>query len=95
MGMNSVRKKRWRLERDSFHLMRVYFKDGKKRTFYSRDWKHAYSSVRNPDIGFENYRKMIQKWGEDARTVLIYNIVTNTEVAKYYKGQEVSTADDL
>ncbi len=94
--MNKPKKKRrgWRIIRDSSHVMRVYFVDGAKRTFYSRDWRHAYSRNKDPSIGFWRYRKLVRFFGQRARTILIYHRKSNTLVAKYRKGEEVHIEDE-
>ncbi len=88
------KRKGWKLGRDSFHVMRVYFKDQNKITRYSIDWHHSYSKTRDPAIGFANFKKMLKRWGENARTVLIYNISTDKKVAHYFEGEEIEIDDD-
>lgn len=62
----------WKLGQDSFHVMRVVFIDGNKRTFYSIDWRHGYSKYRGPEIGLSRYRKKMGEWGNRAVWVSIY-----------------------
>ncbi len=89
------KRKGWRLGRDSYHKLIVYFHNGNSRTRYSIDWRHAYSKTRDPAIGFANFRKLISKWGKAAKTVLIYHIATDTKVAHYFEGEEVEIDDDV
>ncbi|WP_299243100.1 hypothetical protein [uncultured Aquimarina sp.] len=88
------KRKGWRLGRDSYHKLWVLFQDGRKRTRYSIDWKHAYSKTRDPAIGFYNFRRMMKRWGMEARSVIIYNIKTNKRVAQYFEGEEIEIDDD-
>lgn len=89
-----AKRKGWKLIRDSFHKMLVTFDDGTQITRYSVDWRHAYSKNRDPNIGFENYRKLMRKWGEKAKKIVIYNRASDTIVAKYYEGDEIDLDDD-
>ncbi|QKX05340.1 hypothetical protein HN014_10570 [Aquimarina sp. TRL1] len=85
----SSKPKKQYFKKDSLYVMRVYFQDGGKRSFYSRDWKNERSATKNYHIGFSRYRKLIHNWGDKARTILIFHRPTDTLVAKYYKGAEV------
>lgn len=80
----------WKLGRDSFHKMIVWFADGNRRTRYSIDWRHSLSKQRDPQIGFNRYYKKIHEWGERAVTIEIYVNVYGTKdgalVEKYSKG---------
>ena len=88
MSTGVKKKKRgWRIQRDSYHKLCVRFEDGNKRTRYSIDWRHAYSKTRDPAIGFVNFRRMIKRWGARGKYIVIYNLATDSIVAKYYKNQ--------
>lgn len=80
----------WKLGRDSFHKMIVWFVDGKIITRYSIDWRHSLSKQRDPQIGFNRYYEKIHKWGERAATIEIYVNIYGTKngalVEKYSKG---------
>ncbi|WP_025741943.1 hypothetical protein [Aquimarina pacifica] len=81
----------YKLIRDSNYVMRVYFQDGRKRTFYSREWSSSYAKHNyHPSIGMTNYQKMIEEWGVTARTVLVYHRASDTLIAKYIRGRQVS-----
>lgn len=68
----------------------VYFTDGNKRTFYSRDFSHERSKTRNPLLGFSRLEKMIAKFGKKAKTAIIYNNSNNQAQAKYKFGLKVN-----
>jgi len=84
--MNKTITKVWRLKQDSEHKMIVYFANGEKRTFYSMDWKGAYSKRKDANLGLIRFQKMIQNWGNQTITILIYHIATDKLIHKYYKG---------
>lgn len=88
------KRKGWRLGRDSYHKLWVCFQNGEKRTRYSIDWRHVYSKTRDPAIGMANFRKLIQTWGSTAKSLIIFNIETNTRVAQYFEGEEIEIEDD-
>lgn len=87
--MKTTATKVWRLQHDSEHKMIVYFSNGDKRTFYSMDWKGVYSKVKDPSLGLIRFQKMIQNWGSQTTTILIYHIATDKLFHKFYKGQIV------
>lgn len=68
----------------------VYFTDGNKRTFYSRDFSHERSKNRRPELGFARLEKMIIKWGKKVETAIIYNNSNNQPQAKYKFGLKVN-----
>ncbi len=80
----------WKLGRDSFHKLIVWFADGNTRTRYSIDWKHKYSKTRDPQIGLNRLYKMIAEWGAKAKTVEIYKNEYGTKsgevIERYFNG---------
>ena len=62
----------WKLIKDSFHVMKVTFVDGNKRTLYSIDWRYSFFQYRSAEIGFSRYRKRMSEWGSRAVWVSIY-----------------------
>ncbi len=76
-------KKQWKLGRDSFSKLLLYFKDGNARTFYSLDWRHRYSKERNKELGLQRLRKIIEKHKAKIKTALIYDVQSGSEVVKH------------
>lgn len=81
-------KKKWRLQTDSLYKMIVWFKDGNIRTMYSMDWRHAYSSKKDPNIGLARLHTLITKYGTLANRAEIYSNVTKKRIASYTKGKK-------
>ena len=92
--MNEVPKGGWKLIRDSFSKLIVWFKDGNVRTFYSIDWKHRYSKQRDQNIGLARLRKKLSEWGSKADTAEIYDKTSGSRIAKFFEGTEVQSNDD-
>lgn len=84
----------WKLIRDSFSKLIVWFKDGNVRTFYSIDWKHKQSKFRDRNIGYARLRKKVAEWGNKADTAELYDTSTGKRIAKFYEGTEVDPDDD-
>ena len=78
--------KGWKLKRDSYSKMIVWFRDGNVRTMYSLDWKHKLSKTRDKHTGLERFRKKIAQYGALASTVHIYDMGTGKCIAKYQEG---------
>lgn len=92
--MKETPKGGWKLIRDSFSKLIVWFKDGNIRTFYSIDWKHRYSKQRDRNIGMHRLHKMVTGWGNKAEGAEIYDKATGKLIAKFYEGTEVEPLDD-
>ena len=92
--MKETPKGGWKLIRDSFSKLIVWFKDGNIRTFYSIDWKHRYSKQRDRNIGMQRLHKMVTGWGNKAEGAEIYDKATGKLIAKFYEGTEVEPPDD-
>jgi len=88
------KQKGWKLIRDSFSKLVVWFKDGNVRTFYSIDWKHKYSKQRDPHIGLARLRKKLSEWGSKAGVAEIYDKASGNRIAKFYEGIEIEPKDD-
>jgi hypothetical protein len=76
----------WKLGSDSFTKCVVYFLDGNTRTFYSLDWPHKYSKLRDRELGLKRLRNLIGKWSYRANTAIIYDNSTGNEIEKYHQG---------
>ncbi len=80
----------WKQKRDSFSVARVYFKDGNKRTFYSWDWKHKYSKVRDREFGLRQLRnRIVKRYATSTDVIEIYDLQTGKLIEKYFEGQQV------
>ena len=84
----------WKLGRDSYSKMIVWFKDGNIRTMFSIDWRHRYSKRRDKQIGLDRYKKKIAEYGALAGTIEVYDKASGKLIHKYYEGVEVSTDDE-
>lgn len=91
MGLRPA--KGWKLGRDSYSKMIIWFKDGNIRTMFSIDWRHRYSHQRDQQIGIARYKKKIAEYGLRAKTVEIYDTSSGKLLYKYREGKEVSTKD--
>ncbi len=78
----------WKLARDSYSKMVVYFKDGNTRTLWSIDWRHRYSKQRDRQTGVNRLRKKITEYGSRADVAIIYDKATGKPVAKFFEGKE-------
>ncbi len=81
----------WRINRDSFSVMVVWFKDGNTRTFYSIDWKSRNSASKNKETGINRFKKKIIEYGSKANGILIAEndspvAAKRTPIAFYYEG---------
>jgi hypothetical protein len=94
MNVNNSKKSGWKLIRDSFSKLIVWFKDGNVRTFYSIDWQHKHSKQRDENIGIARLRKKIVEWGNKADAAELYNTSTGERIAKFYEGVEVEPKND-
>lgn len=81
--------KGWKLGRDSYSKMIVWFVDGNIRTMYSIDWRHRYSQQRDRKIGLGRYRKKIIEYGLRAKSIEIYDTVSGELLYKYKDGKRV------
>lgn len=83
----------FKLGKDSYHKLIVWFVDGNTRTRYSIDWRHRYSKTRDPQTGLNRFYKRIAVWGSRAQVVEIYvnNYGSNTgrKVERYEGGMKV------
>jgi hypothetical protein len=86
----------WKLGRDSYSKLVVYFKDGNVRTLWSLDWRHRYSKFRDRQTGIARLQKKIKDYGAKADVAIIYDKATGNPIAKYFEGEEkrVQTNDD-
>jgi hypothetical protein len=87
--MSGAPKEGWKLIRDSFSKLIVWFKDGNVRTFYSIDWKHRHSKQRDQNIGIARLRKKLSEWGNKADGAEIYDKASGNSIAKFYEGKEI------
>ena len=83
----------YKLGKDSFHKLIVWFVDGNARTRYSIDWKHRFSKTRDPQIGLNRFYKRIAVWGSQAQVVEIYvnnyGSKTGKKIERYEGGMKV------
>lgn len=79
----------WKIKRDSFYKLLVYFTDGNSRTYYSIDWIYRFSKRRDMLVGIKRFKNMIERWGKRARVVIIYDVKTREEMTRFYKGEEL------
>lgn len=87
--MTEVPPKGWKLIRDSFSKLVVWFKDGNIRTFYSIDWKSRYDKNRDRNIGLQRFRKMLDTWGAKSETSEIYDKSSGKLLEKYFEGKKI------
>jgi len=73
----------------------VYFADGNKRTFYSRDFPFTGSKERKPLLGFARLEKMILKWGKLAESAIIYSVQNNMENSRYIWGYRAAHGEKI
>ena len=90
----------WKLKRDSFNVMVVWFVDGNKRTMYSLDWVHRYSAHRDERIGWIRFYKLKKRYGGKALGMLISKNDHETPqlrtlVKLFSKGVEIPITDGL
>lgn len=92
----TIRSKRkgWKLQQDSLSKAIVHFKDKNTRTFYSYDWHHRYSKLRDQKLGLARLHKMITAFGTKAGLTTIYDIATRQRIARYYEGDPVDHTED-
>ena len=81
----------WKLVRDSFTKLIVWFKDGNIRTFYSMDWKHKHSKFRDRTIGITRLKKLVCRWGNKASTAELYDTTTGQQIARFFEGVEIKS----
>ncbi|GAA0892586.1 hypothetical protein GCM10009122_22650 [Fulvivirga kasyanovii] len=84
----------WKLIRDSFSKMIVWFKDGNIRTLHSIDWRSRYSKSRNRETGLARLRKKIADYGANAENAEIYDKSTRQLIEKYHKGVKQEPKND-
>lgn len=92
--MKETPKEGWKLKRDSFSKLLIWFKDGNRHTFYSIDWKHRYSKQRDRNIGMQRLRKLVADWASKSDGAAIYDTTTGKLIVKFYEGKELETLDD-
>ena len=80
----------WKLKQDSFTKCISYFADGNTRTFYSFDWKHRYSKIRDRHLGLNGLRKLISDWGAKSNMAIIYDNTTGEELERYEQGLKLN-----
>lgn len=80
----------WKLGPDSAYRLFAKFKDGKKVYRYSYDWKHRYSKVKDPQMGLDGLRDLVQDYGSNAEIAVIYENIYGTtngaEIERYIEG---------
>ncbi|MCX6180981.1 MAG: hypothetical protein NT150_03510 [Bacteroidetes bacterium] len=76
-------KKQWKLKRDSFSKLLLYFKDGNARTFYSLDWSHRYDKQRNRELGLQRLRKIIELHKSKIKVAIVYDCESGAELEKH------------
>ena len=81
--------KGWKLGRDSFSKMIIWFADGNVRTMFSIDWRHRFSQNRDREIGLRRYRKMIKEYGSRAAYIEIYDKESGKLLYRYREGSTV------
>ena len=64
----------------------VYFHDGNERTFFSRDSSDRFAAADPRALGLARLRRMIEKWGRAVNRAIIYDRVTDGEVARFENG---------
>ena len=79
----------WKMPRDSYTKMKTYFTDGNEGLWYSWDWKHKQSPVRDRRIGMARHHARIKKFGHQCRTALIFDTATEQLLEKYRYGKRV------
>ena len=87
-------KQKWKLVRDSFSKLVIWFKDGNTRTFYSIDWKHQYSQQRDYRIGLARLRNKIIEWGNKAGVAIIYDTASGKRIVAFFEGKETQPKDN-
>ena len=81
-GKNMENKKQWKLKKDSFSKLLLYFRDGNVRTFWSLDWQHRFSKDRDRRIGLQRLRKIIEQNKAQIKTAIIYDAQSGAELER-------------
>ncbi len=79
----------FQFNQDSNYKALVYFMDGNKRTFNSRDLNNKMEL--NPEIGLERLRKMITNFGASVKLAIVYDKYQNKEIERFPKNIEIQT----
>ncbi len=75
-------KRKWKLKRDSLTKLLLYFSDGNVRTFYSLDWQHSLSVVKNRELGLVRLRRLYERHKSQTRKAIFYDNQTGEELEK-------------
>lgn len=79
----------WKIKRDSFAKLVVWFKDGNTRTFYSLDWKFPFSKHADQIIGIKRLEEKLKNWDAKCGYAILYDNQTGAEIKRYYQGKEI------
>jgi hypothetical protein len=75
---------------DSLSKCIIYFKDGNKRTFKSRDKSHNNAKHQNEDLGIRRLQRMIEvTFKGQYDTAIIYSLTSGEELIKYKDGVKI------
>lgn len=72
----------WKLKRDSFSKLIVWFKDGNARTMYSIDWTNRYGK-RDKSIGMGRIEKLIATYGTNVKVAHVYDTISGELILKF------------
>ena len=75
--------KKWKLKADSLSKLVIYFNDGNRRTFYSRDWRHSSSPDRDSLLGLNRLITLAGRYRHSTKAAAIYNLHTNEMIARH------------
>ena len=98
--MKNIPNDGWRIKRDSYSVMLVWFLDGNQRTFYSLDWQHPRSRIYDPEKGFQRFRRLIDKYGTKAGYIIISKnddlLPRNRTILEiFYQGRPIELSSEM
>ena len=80
---------KFQFNQDSNYKALIYFADGNKRTFHSRDLTN--NNELKPELGLQKLRKMIANFGISVKLAIVYDKIQNKEIERYPKIAELPT----
>lgn len=80
----------WKLKTHSLSKLWIGLADGRTLTFFSRDWPHDKSGLRDQTIGIKRFEKLLAQADKyPYTTAIIYDTHTGEEIAKYREGKKL------
>lgn len=76
----------WKLKEHSLTFIDILFKDGNFRRFYSLDWPHRYSKIRDKELGLTRLRNLLNRYGSLVEWAVIMDNDGSGKVLERYEG---------